>query len=738
MRTREAAIEQGRAAASRGEWQQAYRLLLEADEDETLAGDDLALLATAAYAAGDLDGTIQAWERAYTRCLRAGDRASAAGAASRVAMHLLVDTGLMVPVRIWIHRAERLLDPREPTPIRAWLAVVRSYERMFSGDFAEARRWSREAIAVGARCDPGAAAVGRIAEARSLIFEGEVRQGLELLDEAALAAVSGELDPLSTGVSYCELVCALQGLAQYDVAEEWTKAMERWRHGHAVGSAHGRCRVHRAEILRLRGFYAEAEQEALRACEELRPYMRREFGWPLTELGTIRLRKGDLAGAEEAFLAAQGVGWDPQPGLALTRLARGDVALAAASIRYALDHPSTAPSKELPPNTELRRAPLLDAQVEIAVQAGDLDRARWAARELAQIAAVFGSNALAASAAAAVAKVRLADGDADGARRGFETALHLWSEIGAPYETALARMGIAGAHRAAGDAECALLELQAARVAFEQVGAAWQAERAAQAAEDLARGGGSGVGGRAPPAPVADVGRARGAPALPEVGTLRREGEYWSLTFDGRTVRVRDVKGMRYLAALVAAPGREIHVLDLVAAERGWTADSDGAAESLGGVASQGDAGAILDTRAKEAYRRRLAEIEEEIITARVVGDIARESQAETERDFLIRELSRAVGLGGRDRRMGSPSERARVSVTRALRSALARIRAHDAPLADHLDRCVRTGTYCAYLPDPRAPVVWQVGGRAEPPRRAYPELRGERQPRAPRDAHPG
>ena len=164
-----------------------------------------------------------------------------------------------------------------------------------------------------------------------------------------------------------------------------------------IGSVHGRCRVHRAEILRLRGATAEAEQEALAACAELRPYLRREFGWPLTELGQIRLQLGDLPGAEEAFLAAREAGWDPEPGLALLRLAQGDVALAAASIRDALDHPLTVPSKELPPNTDLRRAPLLAARVEIDIAAGDIVGARDAADELARVAAVFQSTALAAS-----------------------------------------------------------------------------------------------------------------------------------------------------------------------------------------------------------------------------------------------------------------------------------------------------------------------------------------------------
>ena len=133
-----------------------------------------------------------------------------------------------------------------------------------------------------------------------MILAGEVRRGLDLVEEAAVATISGELDAISTGMVYCELVCMLQGLAQYDLAEEWTEAMERWRHGSGIGSVHGRCRVHRAEILRLRGAFAEAEQEAMAACAELRPYLRREFGWPLTELGRARLQLGDLRGAEEA------------------------------------------------------------------------------------------------------------------------------------------------------------------------------------------------------------------------------------------------------------------------------------------------------------------------------------------------------------------------------------------------------------------------------------------------------
>ena len=439
-------VEQGRNAASSGDWARAFDLLVQADQHTRLAVDDLGLLAEVAYAAGHLDVTIVAWERAHAQAVRAGDSLAAADAATRIALHLLMDTALMAPIRGWVKRAERLLEGYDVSPAHAWLALIKSYDRLMRGDVPGARGWATQAIWAGSICNPAAAALGRVAEAHAVILAGDVRHGLDLVDEAGVATVSGELDATSTGMLYCELVCMLQGLGQYDLAEQWTEAMERWSRGSAIGSTRGRCRVHRAEILRLRGATAEAEQEALTACAELRPYLRRELGWPLTELGRIRFQLGDLQGAEEAFLEAREVGWDPEPGLAQVRLAQGDVALAAASIRQALDHPLTVPSKELPPNTDLRRAPLLAVRVEIAVADGDLAGARGAADELAGVAAAFQSRALAASAAMADGRVQLAAGDLAGAQHGFETAVKLWSLVGAPHELALARTGLEQAH----------------------------------------------------------------------------------------------------------------------------------------------------------------------------------------------------------------------------------------------------------------------------------------------------
>src|SRR5215216_675291 len=171
------------------------------------------------------------------------------------------------------------------------------------------------------------------------------------------------------------------------------------------------------------------------------------MGWPLSELGRIRFRRGDIEGAEDAFLAAHRAGSDPQPGLALVRLAQGDAAAAAASIRDALEHPTRVPFKERPPDTDLQRAPLLEAQVEIEIAAGDIARARSAAGELKLVADRFQSKALVAGATLAQGRVRLAQGDAAHGERFFSDAARLWNEVGAPYEEAVARMGLAEALR---------------------------------------------------------------------------------------------------------------------------------------------------------------------------------------------------------------------------------------------------------------------------------------------------
>jgi tetratricopeptide (TPR) repeat protein len=190
----------------------------------------------------------------------------------------------------------------------------------------------------------------------------------------------------------------------------------------------------------------------------------------------------------------------------------------------------------------------------------------------------------------------------------------------------------------------------------------------------------------------------------PRPSVFRREGDYWSIAFGGRAFRLKDLKGLRYLARMLAEPGREFHVLDLAGGQL-----DRGKGEPGSNWSELGDAGEILDPQAKEAYRRRLADLDEEAENARTMGDPERAARADEEREAIIGQLAGAIGLGGRDRRAGSASERARAAVTRAIRAALARIAQHDSELGHHLASTIRTGTFCSYVPDPRAPADWQL-----------------------------
>jgi tetratricopeptide (TPR) repeat protein len=686
---RQQQLEPVRHAVGQARWADALELI-NALGDAGRTPEALELLAAAAYGNGELEACIAAWERLHEVLRADGDRLGAARAAAMIAMYLMMDTGLMAPVRAWIRRAESLLDGGEETAVSALVAMVRTYERFMSGDMDEAGRQAAAAIDLGTRFAVNPAVViGRTAMARVHVLNGEVARGLAELDDVGLILMAGGADSLTTGMMYCELICAAQGLGMFEVAAEWTEVMERWRHEGAIGGINGRCRVHRAELLRLTGPCDEAEQEALGACDELRPWMRREFGWPLVELGTIRLRKGDLDGAGEAFRAAHAHAWQAQPGLALLQLERGDAHGAAESIAEAVAHPDDIPSKERPPFGQLRLTPLLDAQAEIAYACRDEVVAAQAAEALNTIAARFPSRTLAACAALADARLAVLRGEPDLAVRRAGQAISTWADLGAPYETASAREVLGAAHRMAGNADAAEREWRAAGDAFEQYGATHRAARVSAL-----------LGGVVAPEPARPAGDTRGG-AFTSAGGLR------TVAFAGATVQVRDLIGFRYLARLLAAPGREFHVLDLVAVERGTL--PTGGAEPADDLHAGGAGLALIDEQARAAYRERLAEVDDDIEEARASNDLGRLERAERDREYLVAELTHAVGLGGRLRRSGSDTERARTSVARSIRYALDRLHAHHPLAATHLRRAVRTGTYCAYESDPASPVAWTL-----------------------------
>jgi hypothetical protein len=223
------------------------------------------------------------------------------------------------------------------------------------------------------------------------------------------------------------------------------------------------------------------------------------------------------------------------------------------------------------------------------------------------------------------------------------------------------------------------------------------------------RAGPVSAGRRRDPAEEAEPQAAR-LPSEAGGNVFRQEGEYWTVVFDGVVVRLRDAKGLRHLARLLADPGREFHAVDLEVADHRPAVGPTGRAGAgeLQVRPDLGDAGTLLDATAKAAYRKRLGELRAELEEAEDGNDPERAARARAEQEFLTAELARAVGLGGRDRRAAAHAERARLNATRAIRAAMANLVRADPALGRHLAATVRTGRYCSYTPDPRVPIAWQ------------------------------
>jgi energy-coupling factor transporter ATP-binding protein EcfA2 len=194
-------------------------------------------------------------------------------------------------------------------------------------------------------------------------------------------------------------------------------------------------------------------------------------------------------------------------------------------------------------------------------------------------------------------------------------------------------------------------------------------------------------------------------------GVFAREGDYWTISYSGSETRLKDIKGLRYIAQLLKVPGREVHVLDLATSVEGALPQPRGRGVEHDELSSDGlgDAGVILDATAKAAYKQRLVDLREDLEEAEGFNDPERAARAREEMDALVSQLAGGVGLGGRDRKAASQAEKARVNITKSVKDALKRIEEHHGHLGDHLRATIRTGTYCAYVPDPRMPISWRT-----------------------------
>jgi class 3 adenylate cyclase len=459
----------GREALRRHAWREAFEQLRAADAAEPLPPEDLELLAEAAQWVGRLDECIAVRDRTHAAYLAQGNRRRA-GFTALLMGHNYFAKGQRSMGNGWIRRAERLLEAERDSIEYGHLLRARG---LLAKNPDEGLAHARAAYELATRLgDRDLAALELQEQGRLLVAKGEVAEGLALLEDAAMHAVSGTLGPLATGDIFCNAIDVCRRLADLGRASEWTDAARQWCDRQGILGFPGMCRVYRAGILRLRGALVDAAREATDACEELRPYSLGATAEAFYELGEVRLRLGDLTAAEEAFRQAHELGRDPQPGLALLRLAEGKVEAARTAIKSALADES---------RDQLARSQLLPTQVEIGLAAGDLEGARAAADELGALAAVFGTPALEAVAQCMRGQVQLAVGDATGALRSLRAGCRLWQELDAPYETARARMALAAVYRAAGDLETATLELAAARLAFERLGAVLDVARAVEA-----------------------------------------------------------------------------------------------------------------------------------------------------------------------------------------------------------------------------------------------------------------
>jgi class 3 adenylate cyclase len=469
------ALEAAREAAARHAWRQAFEEYGSADPAQ-LTAEDLDRFGEAAWWSGRLGEAIDLRGRAYAAYASAGQNRAAA----RVALTLSWDEsgrGSFAVSHGWFASAQRLLEDEPEAVEHARLALTQAINTMFAeGDFPAAIAHFERAFELGRRFgDRDVQMLALVGKGRALVKSGEIDDGLALLDEATAAAVSGELDPLSSTIVYCMTISSCQDLGDYRRAAEWTEVANRWCDRLDVSGFPGACRVHRAEILRLRGDLEGAEQVALAACEELHDFERSITAAGHYEIGEIRRRLGDFAAAEEAYGKANELGRDQQPGLALLRLAEGKTGAAVAAITRTLAETDD-------PLGRLRRLP---AQVEIAAAAGDVATARAAAAELESLVDSYkirGRRAPALDAAVHVAngRIQLAEGEIDGAARRLRQARDEWKEVGAPYETAQVRVLLALAFRRQGDDDAAATELEGALSTFERIGARHDAARAKQ------------------------------------------------------------------------------------------------------------------------------------------------------------------------------------------------------------------------------------------------------------------
>jgi tetratricopeptide (TPR) repeat protein len=572
----------------------------------------------------------------------------------------------MTAARAWFTRAARLLEEEPPCIEQGWVAIaamgcdVDDPATLLSGAelaLERARQFGDVNLETKALADAGLAHVQF----------GRTREGMALLDEAMALACGPANNSGAAFKSVCSFLTACYHAADFARASSWTRPLEEngliGTHSGGAQFLSSHCESVQATLLMELGRWDDAEAVLLRAIEAFEAVLPFPAWHPTLALADLRVRQGRLGEAEELLLGKDQFVQALLP-TARLHLARGDAALARAAAQRGLRGLGA---------DRLRALELWIVVGEAALSLGERDAAAHAARELSLRIADLDVPTLTGRAALTQARIAAASGDARGARQLLEPALDRLDPAQAPWLRALLTLELARVHDVIGDRPAATVEARAARTLLASLDVVLAPEDT-QLLERLS------APTSAPPVAKASA-------------CLHRHERGWSASFAGSSVLLPDGKGMRYLAELLAQPGIEQHALDLVDRLEGVDDEAELDRRELAGSLPQ------LDARARANYRKRIEELRGLASDAAERGNFEAAERAQGELDQLVKQLAQAFGLGGKERATGSVAERARLNVTRALRSAISRIAEALPDAGAALDRQVRTGSYCAYEP---------------------------------------
>lgn len=463
-----AELDDARQLAAQRRWREAFAAFGAADRVQELDAPGLEEWSVVAYWAGELEVAIEARERAFALRAAAGERRQAA----RNAMYLAKLHGDSLRVTVagaWRAKAERMLHDEGPCGERAELTARLASRAFTAGEYERAEEMARTALDMA--LEHGAAdaeAFARHVLGQILIYRGEIDAGFDLVDEATAEATSGRLSPMVAGTIYCWTISLCRDLADVKRAADWTQVASRWCERNGVTGFPGVCRIHRSELRRLHGAFAEAEQEALEAAIELERHSPRTAGEAFAELAEVRLARGMLDAAADAVKRAVELSCDAQPVRSLVLHQLGDT---EAALRQLKDSYAAEPDK-------FWRGRMLPPLIEMSIADGDLAGAEAAAAELRLLARDYRSELFHAQAAMADGMLAAARGEPEPATASYRAAIRTYNSIDAPFEAAKARAALAAVLLAANDTGRGLDEATTALEAFERLGAALAAAAA--------------------------------------------------------------------------------------------------------------------------------------------------------------------------------------------------------------------------------------------------------------------